>query len=186
MSNLQKIQSELNAPKDQYNSFAKFSYRSAESILESLKPILAQYEYSLVISDDMISLGERYYVKATVELFDESMKIVATASAFAREELSLKGQQSSQITGGTSSYARKYALNGLFLIDDNKDADTQDNSNHQQSESKVNERDLKTINELMKVKNVDLTQILTHYKLQSISDLPHKSAANFIDYLTKL
>jgi len=104
---LQQIQEKLNAPKDLFNKFAGFKYRSAESILQALKPLLAEHKYSLVISDALELIGDRYYVKATSCLYDDKMTLIAQASAYAREELMLKGQQSSQITGGTSSYARK-------------------------------------------------------------------------------
>ncbi len=117
------IQKELKAPKGQFNDFGKYHYRSCEDILEAVKPLLG--EAVLTISDDLVLIGERYYVKATaaIEIGEE---IMAT-TAYAREEQDKKGMDSSQITGAASSYARKYALNGLFLIDDTKDADTQDN-----------------------------------------------------------
>ena len=122
METLVKIQSELKAPKDLFNKFGGYHYRSAESILEALKPLLKKYGASVVISDDIVAVGERVYVKATATISDGKETISVTA--FAREPLSAKGQSDAQVTGATSSYARKYALNGLFLIDDNKDADT--------------------------------------------------------------
>lgn len=114
------IQQTLNAPKGQYNNFGKYSYRSAEDILEAVKPLLQNI--TLMVSDDIVLIGDRYYVKATATVSDGEDSISATA--FAREELELKGMTAGQITGATSSYARKYALNGLFCIDDAKDADT--------------------------------------------------------------
>ena len=114
------IQQTLNAPKGQYNNFGKYSYRSAEDILEAVKPLLQNV--TLMVSDDIVLIGDRYYVKATATLSDGEDSISATA--FAREEQELKGMSAGQITGATSSYARKYALNGLFCIDDAKDADT--------------------------------------------------------------
>lgn len=125
MEALTKIQSELVAPKDLYNKFGNYSYRSAESILEALKPLLSKYGAQLSISDDVVLVGDRVYVKATVTITDGKENVSVTA--FAREPLEKKGMDSSQITGATSSYARKYALNGLFLIDDNKDSDTEEN-----------------------------------------------------------
>jgi hypothetical protein len=115
------IQQKLNAPKSQYNSFGKYSYRNCEDILMALKPLLGQC--ILVVNDEMVAVGDRIYVKATatISLGNESI----SSSAFARESLTKKGMDDSQITGSTSSYARKYALNGLLLIDDNKDADSQ-------------------------------------------------------------
>lgn len=116
------IQQELKAPKGQYNSFGKYKYRSCEDILEAVKPLLRKYNCTLVISDDIVMLGTRFYIKATVTLSNGGETVMTTA--FAREEEEKKGADSSQITGAASSYARKYALNGLFCIDDNKDSDT--------------------------------------------------------------
>lgn len=124
MSLLSKVQSELNAPKGQFNSFGKYKYRSLEDIFEGLKPLLKKYECSVVVSDEMVMLGDRFYIKATAELRDKDNVVVATNTGYARESLTKKGMDDSQVTGATSSYARKYALNGLFAIDDTKDADT--------------------------------------------------------------
>ncbi len=121
MKELIEIQSELKAPKNQRNTFGNYNYRSAEDILEAAKPLLKKHGCHLTISDEMIQLGDRYYVKATATLSKDADSISTTA--YAREEGSKKGMDSSQITGATSSYARKYALNGLFCIDDTKDAD---------------------------------------------------------------
>lgn len=118
------IQQKLNAPKNLYNKFGNYSYRSCESILEAVKPLLG--EAILTITDDIVEVGGRIYVKATARFVDGDFNIENTA--FAREEEVKKGMDASQITGSASSYARKYALNGLFLIDDVKDADTADNS----------------------------------------------------------
>ena len=121
---LAAIQSQLHAPKNQKNTFGGYNYRSCEDILEAVKPLLDGLV--LTITDEVTDVGGRIYVKATARLTDG--KDAMTATAFAREAESRKGMDESQITGSTSSYARKYALNGLFLIDDNKDADSQDNS----------------------------------------------------------
>lgn len=123
MKRIIKIQQELKAPKGQYNDFGKYKYRSAEDILEAVKPLLAAENLLLLLSDELVNIGDRYYVKAEARIFDES-KIVVSNTAFAREDETKKGMDGSQITGAASSYARKYALNGLFLIDDTKDADT--------------------------------------------------------------
>lgn len=131
MKELVMIQQELKAPKGQYNSFGKYKYRSCEDILEAVKPLLAEQACTLVISDEIMLIGERFYVKATATLTNsEGVRVVATA--FAREQESKSGMDSSQLTGATSSYARKYALNGLFCIDDTKDADTMDNTHEGQ------------------------------------------------------
>lgn len=116
---LNRIQGQLKVPKSQYNSFSKFHYRNAEDILEAVKPLLEDGE--LVVFDEIVLIGERYYVKATAELTHG--EIVRRSFAFAREASEKKGMDEAQITGAASSYARKYALNGLFLIDDTKDAD---------------------------------------------------------------
>lgn len=123
MKNLLQIQSELKAPKGQYNSFGKYKYRSCEDILEAAKPICAKYGVILTLSDELVNIGERYYIKATAMLTDDEGNS-ESVTAYAREEETKKGMDGSQITGTASSYARKYALNGLFLIDDTKDADT--------------------------------------------------------------
>ncbi|WP_251617268.1 ERF family protein [Senimuribacter intestinalis] len=123
LGNLLKIQEELKAPKGQYNSFGKYNYRSCEDILEAVKPLLQAHSCTLTLSDDIVQVGERYYVKATATIVTDNGESVAV-TAFARESLDKKGMDDSQITGTASSYARKYALNGLFLIDDTKDADT--------------------------------------------------------------
>lgn len=119
---LQKIQFSLKAPKGQYNSFGKYHYRSCEDILEALKPLLKEYSCTLTITDDIVMIGDRFYVKATATLSDGEESI--SISAFAREEETKKGADGSQVTGASSSYARKYALNGMFCIDDTKDSDT--------------------------------------------------------------
>lgn len=124
---LEKIQNKLKAPKNQFNAFGKYHYRSCEDILEALKPILADHNATLTISDSIENIGNRYYVKATATLGIKD-KGTVSVTAYAREEEDKKGMDGSQITGAASSYARKYALNGLFLIDDTKDADTQDNT----------------------------------------------------------
>jgi hypothetical protein len=122
MKELQIIQAKLKAPKGQFNAFGKYKYRSAEDILEAVKPIYIEQNCVLTISDSIELIGDRYYVKATARLTN-SEGAYFEASAYAREDLTKKGMDESQITGSTSSYARKYALNGLFAIDDNKDSD---------------------------------------------------------------
>lgn len=122
MKELILIQSELKAPKGQLNKFGNYKYRSCEDILEALKPLLAKHNCLLFLSDDMVNIDGRYYVKAQATIINqEGLKL--EVSAFAREEESKKGMDGSQVTGASSSYARKYALNGLFLIDDTKDSD---------------------------------------------------------------
>ena len=119
------IQHKLKAPKGQYNSFGKYNYRSCEDILEGVKPLLKEHNLALLIDDEIVQIGERYYVKATAKITDG--REIVSATAYAREPDTKKGMDESQITGATSSYARKYALNALLCIDDTKDADTMDN-----------------------------------------------------------
>lgn len=128
------IQRKLKAPKGQYNSFGKYKYRSCEDILEAVKPLLAKEGCVLVITDDVVQVGERYYIKATAKITDSEDGSSITTSAFAREAFEIKGQQEAQTTGSASSYARKYCLNGLFLIDDTKDSDA---TNTQKKEAPV-------------------------------------------------
>ena len=130
MSELLQIQQALKVKKAQRNDFGKYNYRSCEDILEALKAPLAKAECYVVVSDSIEMVGDRIYVKATATLKKDGKEIEA-ATGYAREALSKKGMDESQITGAASSYARKYALNGLFAIDDTEDADTKDNSQNQ-------------------------------------------------------
>lgn len=121
MKALVEIQRELKAPKGQYNSFGKYHYRSCEDIIEAVKPLLHERGFALQMDDEPVEIGGRVYIKATASIFNGEH--VFTSTAYAREEETKKGMDGSQITGAASSYARKYALNGLFAIDDSKDAD---------------------------------------------------------------
>lgn len=125
MNILQQIQSELKAPKGQKNNFGNYSYRSAEDILTAVKPLLQKHEVSLIISDDIVGVEGRVYVASIAALWsgDKDCEPLASSTGFAREALTKKGMDEAQITGSASSYARKYALNGLFAIDDTKDPD---------------------------------------------------------------
>lgn len=136
MEELVQIQSDLKVPKSQFNKFGNYHYRNSEDILEALKPLLKLRSCSLLINDEVVLIGERYYIKATVELTNSAGESVK-ATGYAREALNKKGMDESQITGSTSSYARKYALNGLFAIDDNKDADSFDNRTKQDAKQQA-------------------------------------------------
>lgn len=129
-----KIQQELKAPKTQFNKFGKYKYRNCEGIMEGLKPVLGGLV--VTVNDDVVMVGDRIYVKATAAITDGEHSL--TNTAFARESLTKKGMDDSQITGTASSYARKYALNGLFLIDDTKDADSMDNAKSGSQQSAPN------------------------------------------------
>ena len=120
---IRNIQMKLKAPKGQYNDFGKYNYRSCEDIFEALKPLLDENKLTLMMSDELCNIGERYYIKATACLYDTENETSIINIAYAREEETKKNFDGSQITGASSSYARKYALNGLFLIDDTKDSD---------------------------------------------------------------
>lgn len=125
---LMAVQSELKAPKGQYNKFGGYNYRSCEDILEAVKPLLNKHGLVLVLTDSVSEQGDRFYVRAEARLIDADNGDEIKTDAYAREALTRKGMDDSQVTGSTSSYARKYALNGLFCIDDNKDADTWNNA----------------------------------------------------------
>ena len=131
---LSKIQVNLKAPKGQYNEYGKYKYRSLEDVMEALKPLLAEYEACVTCEDQIVNIGDRFYVEATVTLFCGGESI--NCKAYAREALTRKGQDESQITGSASSYARKYAMNGLFAIDDTKDADATNKHSNQDAISK--------------------------------------------------
>ena len=137
------IQEQLKAPKNQYNSFGKYKYRSCEDILEALKPLLSKQKLFMSMSDEIVQVEDRFYVKATVTVRDTND--IVSVSAFAREPSTKKGMDDSQITGTASSYARKYALNGMWLIDDTKDADT-DEHEKQTNKVKPNKPDFNALN----------------------------------------
>lgn len=153
MKALQQIQSELKAPKGQLNKFGGYKYRSCEDILEALKPLLAKHNAVVLLSDDIVLVGSRFYVKATATFKTAEESISVTA--FAREAETKKGMDESQITGSASSYARKYALNGLFGIDDTKDADTMDNRSNGNSSGSFSKQinSATTMEELDKIIN---------------------------------
>ena len=136
MKELIAIQSELKAPKSQFNKFGGYKYRKAEDILEAVKPLLAKQKCTLIITDDVVLIGNRIYVKATATIKNEKGEC-ETTNGWAREEETKKGMDGSQITGASSSYARKYALNGLFAIDDNADSDTTNDGQHQEAQQQA-------------------------------------------------
>lgn len=171
ITKLATIQKELKTPKNQFNKFGNYKYRSCEDILESLKSLLEKTKTSLKISDELVLLGDRFYIKATATLYDLESEEKIENAAYAREEETKKGMDGSQITGTASSYARKYALNGLFLIDDTKDADT--NEYHKQTnKAKENNIELDYRQELIKYckeKNIDINETARDYKINAKS-----------------
>lgn len=178
------IQSRLKAPKGNYNSFGKYKYRSCEDILEAVKPLLAEEGLTLILSDEIEQIGDRYYVRATASLYDESL--VTTVSAYAREEETKKGADASQITGAASSYARKYALNGLFLIDDTKDADTDEYASQMAYEEYATTTEKKTLMRLCKDLNVDIADILNQVGVVDGKKMTSKQHAQALEILKKI
>ena len=180
---IQDIQVSMKAPKDLYNTFGKYKYRNAEGILEAVKPYLKKHSLILTISDEIVNENDRYYVKATARITDGDKSLYTTA--YAREALTKKGMDDSQITGTASSYARKYALNGLFLLDDTKDADTDEyhnteknadtgkqNKTEKGSSLKINEEQLNELKRICKEANRDESYISNSMGCKTLSDLP--------------
>lgn len=188
MKALEKIQTELKAPKGQYNSFAKYKYRSCEDIVEAVKPLLAKNGCQLTLSDEIVEIGGRIYVKATARITDG--KETETTTAYAREPDEKKGMDLPQVTGTASSYARKYALNGLLLIDDTKDPDTDEY--HQQTTAtqkpapqtqKASEKQIALIIELAEKAGMPVVSICKKVGVSAVEDIPAISAGKIIDQL---
>jgi hypothetical protein len=179
-----KVQNELKAPKGNYNSFGKYKYRSAEDILEAVKPLNADNGLLLTLSDKPTLIGEWHYIEATATITDGETSLSVTA--YARESLNKKGMDESQITGTASSYARKYALNGLYLIDDTKDADTdeyQQQTNQEQASKKASDKQLDLITKLLKGDNDRLNKMLEYYKVKDLTQLSAAQASATIKKL---
>ena len=201
---LMNIQNELKAPKSQYNEFGKYHYRSCEDILETLKPVLAKHKAAVTISDEIVLIGDRYYVKATAALIDVEKGDKVEVSAYAREDVQKKGMDVSQLTGSTSSYARKYALNGLFAIDDTKDSDAtnkhgqekKQNTQKQADESKkdinslATDKQIKAIYALLKNKNYSEESLKNYinnaYNKDSVTELTKQEASDVIQILNEM
>lgn len=180
-----QAQNEIKAPKGQYNSFGKYKYRSAEDILESVKPVLLKYGLYLTLSDEIFAVGDRIYVEAVATLHDTESEQQITVQAFAREPMQKKGFDEGQITGASSSYARKYAMNGLFCLDDTKDADTDEyhNQTYQRKQTqrtqrvqapevlKPNKIQLDALIELAKSKGFGVSQIARRAKVKNLEDM---------------
>lgn len=199
---LSRIQAELKAPKSQRNNFGNYNYRSCEDILEAVKPLLSREGLVLTITDSIEMVGNRYYVKATATVTDGEKSISTTA--YAREADGRKGMDESQVTGSSSSYARKYALNGLFCIDDTKDADTMDNTEKPKAAPKAKAKEepkaprkvdrLRTIAAAAKeigVTNDDIKEVMRrHYNKSASSELTDSEAAemekNFVAWVAEV
>ena len=188
---LMNIQKELKAPKGQYNSFGKYKYRSCEDILESVKPLLEKYKVTIILSDKLEQIGERYYIRAKAILIDTETNNSIENTAYAREEETKKGMDGSQITGTSSSYARKYALNGLLLIDDTKDADTDEfakennkgKTKEEPKEKKITPGQLKVLSKLYTGDN--LVKLLELNKIDKLEDMSMEKANEIILKLKK-
>lgn len=178
---IREVQTQIKAPKNLYNSFGKYKYRNAEGILEAVKPYLSGYNLCLTLSDEIVQVGERYYVKATATIYDGMGSGSMSVSAYAREAVAKKGMDDSQITGTASSYARKYALNGLFLLDDTKDADTDENRierENRQAEKTIKKTEAKALYAMLQKRGIDMNDFMTEKNIQKLSELsPEEYAA---------
>lgn len=191
---LTDIQTKIKAPKNLYNKFGKYYYRNAESIYEAVKPYLEAKKCSLTIGDEIVEVVGRVYVKSTVVLVDNESGEKISISAYARESDDKKGMDDSQITGTASSYARKYALNGLFLLDDTKDADSDEHyieeKAKQQQESVENacitDTKVKALRELLKKNGVSEKNLCSLYKVESIENLTEKKHANIVSHIDEI
>lgn len=172
---IREVQTQIKAPKNLYNSFGKYKYRNAEGILEAVKPYLSGYNLCLTLSDEIVQVGERYYVKATATIYDGMGSGSMSVSAYAREAVAKKGMDDSQITGTASSYARKYALNGLFLLDDTKDADTDENrierENRQAEKKTISKTEAKALYAMLQNRGIDVNDFMAEKNIQKLSDL---------------
>ena len=206
---LLKIQSSISVPKNQHNKFGNYDYRCCEDILSALKPFLEETKCTLTVNDELVLIGERYYIKSTATLIDcESGESIFNES-YAREEESKKGMDASQITGTASSYARKYALNGLLLLDDVKDSDTNENhqqsqsiksnGNHQQSQNtgsnkdssngmkkKIDKKTLEALRKRFKDNSIDERKVCSTYKVSDLSQLSVSQHENITQHFEQV
>ena len=181
---LSNIQNELKCNKNQFNKFGGYKYRSCEDILEAAKPLLRKEKVVLTISDELQYIGNRYYIKATATLIDTESDSTISNSAYAREEETKKGMDGSQITGSSSSYARKYALNGLFGIDDNKDSDTTNiQSKEEKEDKKASPKQIELIQKYYQGEN--LTKLLEVNNLEKLEDMSINKASEILSKLFK-
>lgn len=192
MKHLIAIQSKLKATKGRWNSFGKYHYRSCEDILEAVKPLCAEEGCILLLSDEMVLVGERYYIKATAALKTPESEFIV--SGYARESDDKKGMDASQITGTASSYARKYALNGLFCIDDNKDADTDEYQHEKKSRETKAKPEVKYVakpelkQKILQIchdKGKEVAEVLKTAKVDSLDDMSEERLQACIDWLEK-
>lgn len=185
---LTEVQNELKAPKSKYNSFGKYNYRSCEDILEAVKPILKAKRLAMTVKDDVFNIGDRFYIMATVTVFDCESEEKVTTTAYAREDADKKGMDGSQITGSSSSYARKYALNGMFAIDDTKDADSwnthdKDRTVEKKEAERATEEQIAKLRALYKGKEDKLMELLDKYGITSPVQFKRMEIQSVIDKL---
>ena len=195
------IQTELKAPKNLFNKFGGYKYRNAEGICEAVKPYLAEYNCALVLGDEVLECGGRVYIKSIARLYDVETKQEVYATAMAREAESKKGMDDSQITGTATSYARKYALNGLFLLDDTKDADTEESrterierAKEQElqdeaekiAEEKISPVMVDALKMALTSNGVKESQILSHFNIEKLEDMNTIQYRETNDMLEKL
>ena len=193
------IQQDLIAPKNQYNSFGKYNYRSCEDILEGLKKKKKKVKAVVTISDEIIEISGRHYVRSTAYLHDTESDAYVQNSAYAREEENKKGMDASQVTGSASSYARKYALNGLFCIDDVKDADTRDNRQKDAEQQKsfedterriasqlISSTKVKALRKLFIENEIAETKVLSLYKVNSLEEFTEAKYSNAVNNIDKI
>lgn len=194
---LSHIQNEINVPKNLYNKFGNYYYRNAETIFDTAKPVCMKYRTTLVVSDEVVNVDGRFYIKGIATLCDWDSDKEVTNVAYAREEEAKKGMDASQVTGSCSSYARKYALNGLFNLDDNKDADAPEQKEEMEARAKANvknaenkkekaevlatESQLKMIHELGNEERIE--GLKKHYKVNELSELTIDQASQAIKIL---
>ena len=188
---LVEIQSAIKAPKSQYNKFGKYYYRNIEDIQEAVKPYLKDTKTTLVISDEIECIGDRYYIKATATLIDTEEGDSVSVSAFARESLDRKGMDDAQVTGTSSSYARKYALSGLLLLDDTKDSDSVENDSQEVIKRDQNSKKQVTREDLLKSVNLELDRtgvarnaMLANYAVKRIEDMTDEQLSSAIAQLS--
>lgn len=191
---LVNVQSELKAPKSKFNSFGKYNYRSLEDILEGVKPLLAKYKATLVIADGVEQVGDRYYIQAKAIFIDTENGESISSTALARESTDKKGMDDSQITGTASSYARKYALNGLFLIDDTKDADTDENHIERETKAakvqniekmKITQAKINVLAHDIESGVIKREDLLNYFKVEKLEDITEGQFRNYVEQKSK-
>ena len=197
MSILGDIRAELKAPKNLYNRFGDYHYRNFETICEAVKPLLAKYGADLIVTDTVVNVGNANYIRATA-LLTKDGETIASCEGWAREQETKKGMDTAQISGATSSYARKYAVNGLFLIDDTKDPDSEEYKTTAENKAKKQETDPQmdqvsnqpigaeravSFLKLLVDKNVNIEQLKLNYKIKDLSEITEAQHAKIVNML---